>query len=196
MRLCRAYRAKTKGKVESDVDYVRGRLARAHSFRDYGEANRSWGLWNEEVARTRTHGTHGEVVGERASRDRAALLALPPDPYLVVSRAVRIVGRDGFFSFEGRRYSVARAKPGERVELVLGAGEIEVRSLGASPGKLIARHGRGRPEKVLPDPSRESVPLAEVLGALPDEEVHRRPLSVYERALGDYPSARGGGGRG
>lgn len=183
MRLCRAYRAKTEGQVESDVDYVRGRLARAHSFRDYGEADRAWRLWNEEVARRRAHGTRGEVVADRAERDRAALLPLPPDPCLVVSRARRVVGRDRFFSFEGRRYALSGAKPSERVELVLGTEEIEVRSLGANPGGPVARHGRGRPEKVLPDPSRESVPLAEVLGALPDEEVHRRPLSIYEQAL-------------
>ena len=52
-------------------------------------------------------------------RDRAALLPLPPTSYLVVERTSRVVARDGFFSFEGRRYHVPDAKPGERVELVL-----------------------------------------------------------------------------
>jgi transposase len=184
MRLCKPYRAKTKGKVESDVDYVRGRLLGAHSFRSYEEANAAWRNWNEEVARRRRHGTHGEVVRERAERDRTALLALPPDPYLVVARTQRTVARDGFFSFEGRRYTVpassARgARPGERVELVLGARELEVRS--ALTGRLLASYERGRPGRVLPDPERDCVPLAEVLRALPtEEEVHRRPLSIYE----------------
>jgi hypothetical protein len=127
IRLCRPYRAKTKGKVESDVDYVRGRLLLAHSFSSYEEANRLWLGWNKEVARGRVHGTHGEVVSVRAERDRAALLPLPPDSYLVVQRTQRTIARDGFFSFEGRRYAVPAklAKPQERVELVLGAGEIE-----------------------------------------------------------------------
>ena len=183
MRLCKPYRAKTKGKVESDIDYVRGRLLRAHSFQSYEQANHIWSEWNEAVARRRTHGTHGEVVGVRAERDRAALLSLPPEPYLVVQRTQRMVARDGFFSFEGRRYAVPAklAKPGERVELVLGAQEIEVRSSGSE--KLMASFERGRPEKVLPDPVRGSVPLAEVLGALPEQEVHRRPLSLYEEVL-------------
>jgi hypothetical protein len=74
MRLCRAYRAKTKGKVESDVPYVRERLVRGHSFTSYEEANVGWLGWNEEVARQRVHGTHGEIVAVRAERDRAALL--------------------------------------------------------------------------------------------------------------------------
>lgn len=39
IRLCRAYRAKTKGKVESDVPYVRERLLRCHDFADYDPAN-------------------------------------------------------------------------------------------------------------------------------------------------------------
>jgi transposase len=183
-RLCKAYRPKTKGKVESDVDYVRGRLLRGHSFRDYDEANRAWLEWNEEVARQRTHGTHGEMVSERAGRDRAALLALPRDPYLVVSRTQRAVGRDGFFSFEGRRYALPLRlqAPGERVELVLGVQEMEARSL--QTGKLLARYERERPKRVAEDPTQETVPLAEVLCALPDEEVHRRPLTLYEEVIG------------
>ena len=187
IRLCRPYRAKTKGKVESDVDYVRGRLLGAHSFRNYEEANTAWLEWNEEVARKRVHGTHGEVVSVRAERDRDALLSLPPDPYLVVSRTQRTVGRDGFFSFEGRRYALPAklARPGEKIELVLGAGEIEVRSHGAEPsGGLLASYERGRPEKVMPDPKNDSVVLAKVLGALPrEQEVHRRPLSIYEEVV-------------
>lgn len=184
IRLCKPYRAKTKGKVESDIDYVRGRLLRAHSFHSYEEANRSWAGWNEEVARRRVHGTHGEVVCVRAERDRAALLPLPPEPYLVVHRTQRTIARDGFFSFEGRRYALpakTKAKPGERIELVLGAGEIEIYSLAC--GMRLARYERGRPGRIVADPEEDSVPLAEVLGALPDkEEVHRRPLSIYEEA--------------
>jgi hypothetical protein len=41
------------------------------------QANSAWRSWNDDVARSRVHGTHGEVVAERAQRDRAALLPLP-----------------------------------------------------------------------------------------------------------------------
>ena len=103
---------------------------------------------------------------------------LPPTPYLVVERTTRVVARDGLFSFEGRRYAVPDARPGERVELVLGATELEVYS--TVDGRRLARHERGRPAKVLPDPVENSVSLAQVLDALPEPEVHRRPLSVYQ----------------
>jgi transposase len=181
MRLCQAYRAKTKGKVEHDVSWVRERLLRAHSFTSYEQANIAWRQWNEDVARRRVHGTHGEIVAIRAQRDRAALLALAPTDYLVVERTTRVVARDGFFSFEGRRYHVPDGTPGERVELVLGPAELEVYSL--IDGRRIARHERGRPARVLPDPTENSMPLAKVLGALPDPEVHRRPLSVYQELI-------------
>jgi hypothetical protein len=127
------------------------------------------------------HGTHGEVVAARAERDRAALLALPATPYLVVERTTRAVARDGFFSFEGRRYAVPGARPGERVELVLGDQEIEIYS--TIDGRRLARHQRGRPHHVLPDPVEGSVSLAQVLRALPEPEVHTRPLSVYQDAI-------------
>jgi hypothetical protein len=103
---------------------------------------------------------------------------VPASAYLVVERTTRRVARDGLFSFQGRRYAVPDARPGERVELVLGAHEIEVYS--TVDGRRLARHERGRPAKVLPDPAEDSVPLAQVLRALPDPEVHRRPLSVYQ----------------
>jgi hypothetical protein len=161
---------------------VRERLLRDHGFTGYEQANAAWRHWNEDVARGRVHGTHGEVVAVRAERDRAALLRLPPTPYLVVERATRVVARDGLFSFEGRRYAVPQARPGERVELVLGDRELEVYS--TVDGRRLARHERGRPTRVLPDPACDSVSLAQVLGALPDPEVHRRPLQVYEEAAG------------
>jgi hypothetical protein len=181
LRLCRAYRPQTKGKVESDVPYVRERLLRAHRFASYEHANREWASWNEDIARRRVHGTHGEVVAVRAERDRAALGRLPPTPDLVVERTTRVLARDGLLSFEGRRYAVPDARPGERVELVLGAEEIEIYS--TSDGRRLARHHRGRPAKVLPDPVERSVSLAQVLGALPEPDLHRRPLSVYQQLI-------------
>ena len=93
---------------------------------------------------------------------------------------MRTVARDGLFAFEGRRYQVPDARPGERVELVLGAEELEVYS--TVDGRLLCRHRRGRPERVLPDPKQGSVELATVLAALPEPEIHRRPLSVYDEA--------------
>lgn len=181
IRLCRAGRAQTKGKAEADVRYVRGRLLSAHRFASYEQANERWAAWNERVARVRVHATHGEVVAERAQRDHAGLLTLPPTPYLLAERTTRKLARDGLISFEGRRYLVPGSRPGQTVELCLGADEIEVRTL--ETGALLCRHERGRPARMLPDPKVSSRSLAAVLGALPAVEVHRRPLDAYEEAI-------------
>jgi len=173
--------APDQGQGRTDVPYVRERLLRAHAFTSHEHANQAWASWNEDVARRRVHGTHGEPVAARAERDRAALGPVAPAPYLVVERTTRVVARDGLFSFEGRRYAVPDARPGERVELVLGASEIEAYSM--LDGCRLARHERGRPARVLPDPAQDSVSLAQVLRALPAPEVHRRPLSVYQDAI-------------
>jgi hypothetical protein len=85
------------------------------------------------------------------------------------------------FSFQGRRYAVPDAKPKERVELsARSAGD---RGLPLSDGERLARHQRGAPTRVLGDPPEGSVPLAAVLGALPDHDVHVRPLARYEEAI-------------
>jgi hypothetical protein len=160
---------------------VRERLLRAHRFSSYEQANEEWLSWNEQVARRRVHGTHGEVVAVRADRDRAALLQCPPSPYLVVERTTRVVARDGLFSFQGRRYAVPDAKPGERVELLLGAQELEAYRI--SDGERLARHARCGPARVLGDPESGSVALSAVLAALPEPEVHTRPLARYEAAI-------------
>jgi hypothetical protein len=67
------------------------------------------------------------------------------------------------------------------VELLLGAQELEAYRV--SDGSRLARHRRGAPAKIAPDPAERSVSLAAMLGALPDPEVHARPLSRYEEAL-------------
>ncbi len=180
LRLCRPRRPQTKGKVESDVSYVRERLLRAHGFDGYEQANRRWSDWNDDIARRRVHGTHGEVVAARAERDHLALGTVPAIPYLVVARTQRKVARDGLISFEGRRYLIAGAKPGETVELRLGAEEVDVYSI--ETGERYASHPRRRERTVLPDPTENSVSLASVLGSLPTVEVHRRSLDAYAEA--------------
>jgi hypothetical protein len=65
------------------------------------------------------HRTHGEVIAVRAERDRAALRALPEQPYVVCDRHTRRVGKDALVSFQASHYSVPwrQVRPGGRVEL-------------------------------------------------------------------------------
>jgi transposase len=87
-RLCQPYRARTKGKVERFIRYLRGSLwvplasqmAAEGVVVDRSAANLAAGRWLREVANARVHATTGAVPAERLEVERAALLPVP-SPY-------------------------------------------------------------------------------------------------------------------
>lgn len=66
------------------------------------------------IRRAQVHRTHGQVISVRAEADRAALLALPEQPYLVTDKHLRRVGKDCLVSFEGRNKELIR-RGGENI---------------------------------------------------------------------------------
>ena len=85
-RLCRPYRAKTKGKVERSIGYIRrsffgpliSRYRQLGHSLYIGELNLEFARWLAITANTRVHGTTGEVPSERLEQERTSLQALPP----------------------------------------------------------------------------------------------------------------------
>lgn len=84
-RLCRPYRAKTKGKVERFIGYLRrsfyvpltSQLKQAGLTLDAETANLEVLKWLRDVANTRTHQTTQAVPAERWTQEREALLPVP-----------------------------------------------------------------------------------------------------------------------
>lgn len=84
-RVCRPYRAKTKGKVERFNRYLKSSfvvplqatLRTAGLQLDAQTANGYIGRWLTQVANARVHGTTGEVPNQRLLTEQAALLPLP-----------------------------------------------------------------------------------------------------------------------
>ena len=84
-RLCRPYRAKTKGKVERFNGYLKGSflVPLAASLKASGLtltaelANRHVRRWLDEVANERVHGTTGVVPAVRLAEERAVMLPAP-----------------------------------------------------------------------------------------------------------------------
>jgi transposase len=84
-RVCRPYRARTKGKVERFNRYLRegfyvplrSRLQAVGLRLDAGTANIEVTRWLREVANARVHGTTQQVPAECLIAERAALLPLP-----------------------------------------------------------------------------------------------------------------------
>jgi transposase len=84
-KVCRPYRAKTKGKVERFNGYLKGSfitplaatLKSAGLMLDVEAANAHIGRWLHEVAHQRLHGTTGVKPALRLVEEREVLLALP-----------------------------------------------------------------------------------------------------------------------
>jgi len=85
-RLCRPYRARTKGKVERFNGYLKSSFLvplaatiEAAGLRlDVGLANVHVRRWLDEVANARVHGTTGAVPAHRLVEERAVMLPAPP----------------------------------------------------------------------------------------------------------------------
>jgi transposase len=97
-RLCRPYRARTKGKVERFNGYLKGSflvplmasLRAGGLFLDVDLANHEVLRWLDTVANRRIHGTTGIAPCVRLPEDQAGLLPLPPN---LISCAPVIPGR-------------------------------------------------------------------------------------------------------
>ncbi len=118
---CRPGRARTKGKVERIVSYIKGNFfARYPEAESWAHYNQLAEKWLSEVADCRVHGTCGEVVRERFEREREHLLPLPPALFDTSYREERVVFWDAYIDVDGNRYAVPDHLTGKRVEVRVG----------------------------------------------------------------------------
>jgi len=113
-KYCKPYRARTKGKVERGIGYVRQNFwVRVKSEVASGELelaalNERAKQWVEGTANVRVHGTHGEVVLKRFEEEKPLLGDFSARPaYDTDYHSLRKVSRDGRFSYRGKLYAVA-----------------------------------------------------------------------------------------
>jgi transposase len=93
IRACRPYRAKTKGKVERPIGYVRQSFFYARTFLHDVDLNAQALSWLAQTANVRRHRTTGEAPRLRFERDERLLLqplaARPYRPVAVVTAPAR-----------------------------------------------------------------------------------------------------------
>ncbi len=189
-RLCRPYRARTKGKVESGVKYVRRNFLCSLLGREPGgleELNAELRDWVWSVANQRVHGTTHGCVLEQWNTERPYLRPLDGRPaYPYMDEELRKVSPDAFVSWEASRYSVPWMYAGKQawvreqnqgvVEVRYGAQRIAQHDRAAHKHLLVrkAEHhagiplGASQPRKTLIH-LRDTAPVVEV-----------RPLEAYE----------------
>lgn len=127
-RACAPYRARTKGKTESGVGYVKRNAVAGRSFPSWEAFEAHLEAWTREVADVRLHGTTGEAPIERFRRAEAQ--ALKPiagmPPFQAARELVRRVQSDCAVEFDSNAYSVPWRLIGETVRVTIVDGTVRI----------------------------------------------------------------------
>ena len=181
------YRARTKGKDERGVGYVKRNAIAGRRFASWSAFVAHLERWTREIADQRLHGTTGEPPIARFVAEAGALRPLGGRaPFGQLRDLVRKVRPDCAIDLDTNSYSVPWRLVGETVSVVVLAGRVIVRHA----GKIVADHPlcEGRRQWTT-DPAH----LAGLVGAGPTREAPAssasppallRPLAEYEAVAG------------
>lgn len=192
-RLCKPYRARTKGKVESGIKYVKRNFFALYgrSFSDLEELNEKLEAWCLEIADQRIHGTTHEKPSVRFESER--LLALEGRaPYRIEAEITRIIPSDALVVYKTNRYSVPWPLVGKEAVLKEAGERFRIYvegSLAADHPLLGGRYQQnvipGHYEGILKPKLKSTARVfsSVSLWAQADQEVEVRDLASYEALL-------------
>lgn len=171
-RACRPYRARTKGKDERMVGYIKQHFfVRYRSFESWSHLNQLAEQWLAQEADPRLHGTVHEVVAERFKREAPALGPLPVSRYDTSYRESRQVSWDSYIDVRGNRYSVPGELVGQTVIVRIG---LDDRLRVYHHEVLVASHTLQRAQQGWVTVPEHHAPLWQAT-----QRVQQRPLQVY-----------------
>ncbi|HDZ37669.1 MAG TPA: IS21 family transposase [Marinobacter sp.] len=174
-RACRPYRARTKGKCERMVGYIKQHFfQRYRVFESWAHLNQLAEQWLHDEADQRMHGTVKEIVAARFAQELPALGPLPAQRYDTAYRETRHVSWDGYVDVRGNRYSVPSHLAGKTVTVRIGLdGTLRIFHGEELAATHMLRHA-SQGWVTVPDHHREL--WRNTL------QVERRSLDVYEEA--------------
>jgi transposase len=189
-RACAPYRARTKGKTEAGVKYVKRNALAEQMFESFAALEASLTGWMA-IADARIHGTTHEAPLVRFERDERAALR----PLLVRAlprreqRLRRRVAHDAFIDLDTVRYSVPHRLVRDHVDVVIHEQTVQV----FHGSTLVATHARSlEPFARVIDPAHYTglwrVPAIEEPGTAPT-------LAAFGRDLTAYAAVVAGGGQ-
>jgi transposase len=185
-RACAPYRARTKGKTEAGVKYVKRNALADQPFDSFGALEQHLATWMA-IADQRCHGTTREAPIVRFERDERALLRALPRRALPrrTQRLRRRVALDAFVDVDTIRYSVPHRLVRDHVDVV-----VEERLVRIFHGtQIVATHARST------EPFTRVVDVAHYAGlwrsALDDGPTPG--LALLGRDLADYAAVVDGG---
>ena len=188
-RACAPYRARTKGKDERGVGYVKKNAIAGRRFATWSALEAHLIAWMRDIADARVHGTTGEVPIERFQRAEAtALRPIAGIPsFATVRELVRKVHPDCAVEVDGNAYSVPWRLIGESVRVTVAEGQLRVNHAGQEVA--VHRVCAGRSERRVDPHHFEGVAgfrsKVTVSPAAPIADPDLlRPLIEYERLVG------------
>lgn len=175
-RACQPYRARTKGKDERMVGYLKQHFfVRYRAFDSWVHLNQLAEQWLREEADPRRHGTVKEIVAARFEREAPALQPLPKVRYDTAYIERRQVGWDAYIDVRGNRYSVPGHLAGQTVRVHIG---LEGSLRAYADDTLVAQHClQAAAQGWVSLPSHHRLLWQSTL------KVEQRPLQSYEELL-------------
>jgi transposase len=189
-RACAPYRARTKGKDERGVGYVKKNAIAGRCFESWAALEAHLDRWTREIADQRVHGTTGVAPAERFASEAGALRPLGGRaPFGQLRDLVRKVQADCAIDLDTNSYSVPWRLIGESVQVVVLGGRVIVRHA----GEVVADHAlcRGRRQRIV-----ERAHLTGVVGAagpVRSASADLDPPPALLRPLAEYEALVGGG---
>lgn len=191
VRFCRPYRARTKGKVESGVKYLKRNFLKGRRFRNLDDLNASLEQWLLGEADQRVHGTTHVTPMSRWPEEQAGLIPLAKvRPWQPDQDHTRRVANDSRVTVATNRYPVHPQTIGQTVSVQVREGKVEIRARNSS---LVGSHPQlpGRfQEAPLPEGFAEALARAqkttEQAGSprfdphWPEPDVQVRDLAIYD----------------
>jgi transposase len=189
----RAYRPRTKGKVERPVDYVKDNFLAGREFDGLDDLNARGLHWLDHTANVRIHGTTKQRPIDLFEQEKPTLTPIEQvPPYRFIDPVRRVVSYESMVQFHGSRYSVPPQYAGQKVEVTAEGGQILVR-VGDT---IIAEHRQAqRPGQCVVEKQHmaELWRLTQQQVHLPDEaprwhvrfdqHVQTTPLATFEEVI-------------
>jgi transposase len=189
-RACAPYRARTKGKTDNGVGYVKKNAVAGRRFASWEAFEAHLEAWTREVAELRIHGTTGEAPMTRFVRDEAkALKPIAGLPAFQSERElIRVVGSDCTVEVDRNAYSVPWRLIGERVRVTVTDAAVRIHH-GAHE---VAKHevASGRRQRVVDSAHYAGIAArSRIEPSAPANE----PVPDLLRSLAEYEALIGGG---
>ncbi|MBV9093364.1 MAG: IS21 family transposase [Streptosporangiaceae bacterium] len=183
VQVCQPYRARTKGKTEAGVKYVKRNGLAGLPFGSFAALEAHLAQWCQE-ADERVHGTTHQVPRVRfEQQEKPALRPLPAAALPVRERRLkRRVAPDCLVEVDTVRYSVPHALVRQGVEVLVGLDQVRI----FHGDKEVARHPRSREPHALVREAAHYQGLWRARRTDPPTAPEETPETEMGRRLEDY----------